>query len=200
MSFNSFYAIVAIRKLCPAIERVVERRIIERHPRPAIFTLKSGSPQERMAFSRLNPSHTDTHDRIQEVLPLLSNFTKSALDNMIEYLPYTDQKSYVRYMLSMAPNFAMSLFKLLSQQEYGEDYLMERGRVYPTISEGKMDRGMDNIPPPPSSEPPPRTMVSSNSDTPSLTSKYPPPPLPPISSQQAAGVNNTYYPPPPLNQ
>jgi hypothetical protein len=211
--------ILVFEGVCPSVEKVIRRRIEGRHPYPSLFKIKARSPQERMAFSRLNPSHTDSHERIQQTLPLLANMSKNDLDDHIAYLPYTDQRSYIRYMFNIAPMFTRNLLGLLAGQSEGEDYLSERGRSFPTVSEN-MDRGgcaptlpvhnSTSVPPPPISQvlthpslpfqpppyPPPHVSLESISaekiDDDHLTVKYPPPPPP-----ATATPDSVRYPPPP---
>lgn len=188
--------------ICPAVERVIRRRLSGRHPYPAIFAFRAGSPQERMAFARLNPSHTDTHERLQQTLPLLTHKTGVQMDDQIACLPYTDQRSYVRYLQHVAPSFTRRLLALLATQQAGEDYLSERGRSFPTVAEEGMDRGGNDSHNESNSgrgggsgSGSDGYSVRASPSSPSVSAVYPPPPPPPPSSGSQRPPNASLAPP-----
>eukprot|EP00602_Paraphysomonas_sp_CaronLab_P007992 CAMPEP_0185034736 /NCGR_PEP_ID=MMETSP1103-20130426/24863_1 /TAXON_ID=36769 /ORGANISM="Paraphysomonas bandaiensis, Strain Caron Lab Isolate" /LENGTH=865 /DNA_ID=CAMNT_0027571513 /DNA_START=115 /DNA_END=2709 /DNA_ORIENTATION=- len=90
-------------------ERVVRRRIENRFPAPVYHRVREGSPQDRMVFARMNPSHRDGVDISLKRIPSLTSLEPGVLEDLSASMPYTDQKSYFQYISSLAPKFAVAV-------------------------------------------------------------------------------------------
>lgn len=79
---------------------------LARVPVPAVHILRfSGTPQDRMAFARLSPSHTETKENLLSMFPHLVFLSDTDLDDAIAYSPPTDQISFFRYIRETVPKY-----------------------------------------------------------------------------------------------
>lgn len=108
-----------------------------RYPVPSVFVLnKPGTPQDRMLYCRLSPTHMDakeiiltqltaelqchtqhnvTHGASQQagyhraVQDLLRGLTPQAVDAMLVHAPFTDQLFFAKYLTQVVPSQAAAL-------------------------------------------------------------------------------------------
>ena len=116
-----------------------------RFPVPVVFVLpRPGTPQDRMLYCRLAPTHTDARESIHnsmintsEVPHLLAvsgdessavavherdakwrkitqGLTAQDLDALVMQLPYTDQAYFAKYLVAIAPTQAAKLLSKLT--------------------------------------------------------------------------------------
>jgi len=96
------------------------RLAAQRSPASSVCTLlRPGTPQDRLLYSRLSPSHNETRDSLlahsryppvgaysaqpQPSQPPLPPPSEAQLDLMLQFAPYTEQTSFAAYLLSTLP-------------------------------------------------------------------------------------------------
>lgn len=77
----------------------------QRRPVAEVITLRGGSPEERLAFSTLSPSHMDRPEVISATMQHFGDAKWSPyLRSVIERSPHTDQQSFAMFLVRVSPS------------------------------------------------------------------------------------------------
>lgn len=86
---------------------IATKRAFGRYPYPKLIILdRPWTANDRLVFSRLSPSHRDSKDFRLLTASLKPMVSSSTLDELVTYLPHTDQLTYFMYIWECIPRYA----------------------------------------------------------------------------------------------
>ncbi len=89
------------------IESEADKLCQGRFPIPIIYNLSaSRSPQYRLLYSRLSPSHMDSQESQIMAVPQLTMLSSDEMEYLITTAPMTDQPSFEKYLWMAIPRYA----------------------------------------------------------------------------------------------
>jgi hypothetical protein len=147
-------------KLVDCAMQIISRRSEKRYPVPSCHLIREGTPQERMIFSRLNPSHCDSKEIIENRSAYWGHLGQGhggqgpqqgqggqgqqQFLELLSHYPYTDQRSYIQYLSQLVPKFAHRVEVLEYHKQQAQPLLSESKGV---LSVKPMERGMGLVTP-----------------------------------------------------
>lgn len=147
------------------VEEHVRAVAAQRYPAPSVHVLhKPGTPQDRILYCRLTPTHMDAKENIfaattaelqsctrnfahrpeehaqhrSNALSLLQNLTMQTVEGVVAQAPYTDQLYFAKYLAQVAP---VQAAKLLSKSALDPEEGMKAAPMSQYMDRGGGDKG-----------------------------------------------------------
>lgn len=86
-------------------------RCRNKYPVPPVHKISEYSSQERLIYSRLNPSINDTYEVVTKnhFHYMKNNVSIKEYNDIISNYPFTEQKSYLQYMTQLVPKYVKEM-------------------------------------------------------------------------------------------